>query len=119
MLTQAGAAVPADGEWFDLFDLTIEARERAYRRLWASKTTDQLRRRARVGRVPLGRSSSAPGDETQLTVYWRALLRPDRIYAVFNHLRAADGAQAWQVDSWPQAASTRRNHWQEGESGRD
>jgi hypothetical protein len=43
-----------------------------------------------------------PGGRLDLSYAWYALRRPDRQYAVFNHLLTADGHKVAQVDGWPQ-----------------
>lgn len=109
--------VPVSGTaWHDLFTFTVEARDRHYRAPLAIR-----RRAATFGGVlelvgyKLGNPTLRAGGVTELTVYWRAMQRPDRLYAVFNHLRGADGASVWQADSWPQAGVYTTNHWLEGE----
>ena len=37
------------------------------------------------------------------------------IYAVFNHVVAADGALVAQADGWPQGGRVLTNQWQAGE----
>lgn len=115
LLTRDGSPLPAGGGWFSLFSLTIEARGRDYRAPLSIQ-----RKETAFGDVlsllgyRLG-PKLRPGSAAQLTVYWRAEKRPDRIFAVFNHLRAADGTTVWQEDSWPQAGIYTTNHWLEGE----
>jgi len=50
-------------------------------------------------------------ETTELTEYWQAQRSPDRIYAVFNHLKAEDGTLIWQKDSWPQSGTYTTNYW--------
>lgn len=115
LVAQDGTPV-ANGAWLALADFTVEARDRHYRAPLIIH-----RREATFGDTlelvgyRLGRARLGAGEETQLTVYWRAAQRPDRLLAVFNHLRGMDGRPVWQQDSWPQAGVYTTNHWLEGE----
>lgn len=55
------------------------------------------------------------GETVELTEYWETQRAPDRIYAVFNHLKAADGTLIWQKDSWPRSGTYTTNFWVAGE----
>jgi 4-amino-4-deoxy-L-arabinose transferase-like glycosyltransferase len=105
-----------DEPWFEVFDVAIEARERR------SRPPLLIRRvKAKFGDVfqlegyRLEPSRLQRGTEAKLTIYWRALQAPQRIYAAFNHLRLDDGTVVWQEDSWPQSGVHTTDHWLEGE----
>ena len=56
-----------------------------------------------------------PGGQLHLTYAWYARTRPTAIYAVFNHLMAADSALVGQADGWPQEGRMLTTQWQAGE----
>ena len=56
-----------------------------------------------------------PGGQLHVTYAWYAKKRPAEIYAVFNHLMAADGAVAARADGWPQEGRMLTTQWQAGE----
>jgi hypothetical protein len=108
--------VTLQGEWGDLFIVQVEVKARDYRPPLRRQRAD-----ARFGEIlrlrgyRLSQSTLHPGASADLTVYWQALQRPDRIYAVFNHLRSSDATMIWQQDSWPQAGIYTTDHWLKGE----
>ena len=102
--------------WHDLFTLQVEARRRIYHPpLFITHASVNFGGILRLRGYQLERKEVYPGDQVQLTVYWEALQRPDRVYAVFNHLRSSQGELVWQGDSWPQAGIYTTNHWLKGE----
>nr|HID13192.1 hypothetical protein [Anaerolineae bacterium] len=56
-----------------------------------------------------------PGGAVKLTLYWQALRRIDRMYAVFNHLIGPDETLVGQIDSWPQGGAYPTLYWLPGE----
>ncbi len=56
-----------------------------------------------------------PGGEIRVTYFWYARTHPTAIYAVFNHLLAADNTLVAQVDGWPQGGRMLTTQWQPGE----
>ncbi len=56
-----------------------------------------------------------PGGQLRVTYAWYATTQPTAIYAVFNHLAAADGSLAAQADGWPQEGRMLTTQWQAGE----
>jgi len=56
-----------------------------------------------------------PGGSLELTLYWKALRRMERIYAVFNHLVGPDGTLWAQQDGWPQQGTYHTSQWLPGE----
>ena len=56
-----------------------------------------------------------PGGQLRVTYAWYARSQPTAIYAVFNHLVAADGSMAAQADGWPQGGRMLTTQWQAGE----
>ncbi len=56
-----------------------------------------------------------PGGQLRVTYAWYARTQPTIIYAVFNHLVAADGSMAAQADGWPQEGRMLTTQWQAGE----
>ncbi len=63
--------------------------------------------------------TARPGGQLDLTYAWYALRRPDRQYAVFNHLLTADGQPITQVDGWPQGGVLLTTQWRPGEYVQD
>jgi hypothetical protein len=59
--------------------------------------------------------SVCPGERIQVDYAWYAAERPSAIYAVFNHLVAADEMMVTQVDGWPQEGRLLTTQWQQGE----
>jgi len=100
---------------FSLFDLVVERRP-TLRRLPGGLTRVQADLGAEVGlrgyRVD---GDARPGGQLQLTYAWYARTRPTAIYAVFNHLIAADGSPVAQQDGWPQEGRVLTTQWQPGE----
>lgn len=58
---------------------------------------------------------AVPGGQLELSYGWYALKRPLHVYAVFNHLVAADDTVIAQVDGWPQGGRLLTSQWQPGE----
>lgn len=115
LVAQDGTPV-ANETWRELADFTVEARDRHYRGpLFIHRREATFGDTLELVGYRLGQARLRAGEETRLTVYWRAARQPDRLLAVFNHLRAADGGSIWQQDSWPQAGVYTTNHWLEGE----
>jgi len=56
-----------------------------------------------------------PGGQIHVAYAWYARTQPAAIYAVFNHLVAADGSMAAQADGWPQEGRMLTTQWQTGE----
>jgi len=56
-----------------------------------------------------------PGGQLGLTYAGHARVHPTAIYAVFNHLVAADGTLVAQADGWPQEGRMLTIQWQAGE----
>lgn len=109
------AAATQDG-WYDLFSVTIEARTRRFHPpLLLRGKSAEFGGLLRLEGYTLRPPRLSAGDSAGLTVYWRSLEQTQRVYAVFNHLRAIDGTVVWQEDSWPQAGIYTTNHWLAGE----
>ena len=68
--------------------------------------------------VSASSSTIGPGDELALTLFWRALDRPDVDYTVFAHLLDGDGNKVAQHDWQPRDAIGLRpaTTWRAGES---
>ncbi len=111
--------VSMQGEWADVAVVQIEERARAYAPpLFITSRDVQLGDMLRLRGYQLSAARAHPGESLQLTVYWQALRRTDRTYAVFNHLRRRrdnDQELVWQQDSWPQAGIYTTQHWLPGE----
>lgn len=58
---------------------------------------------------------ACPGERIQVDYAWHAVKRPSAIYAVFNHLVAADEVTVAQADGWPQNGRLLTTQWQPGE----
>ncbi len=108
-------SVVEGGQSLALADVTIEGRP-VLRRLPSSAL------RAEVdfgGEVTLRgyrvEGEARPGGELHLTCYWFARAQPTDIYAVFNHLVAADGTIVAQADAWPQEGRMLTTQWQPGD----
>jgi mannosyltransferase len=100
---------------FPLFDVIIEGRP-VLRRLPAQMTPLQADFGDQVGlRGYRIEGNPRPDSQLRLNYTWYARTRPTAIYAVFNHLIAADGTMAAQVDGWPQEGRLLSTQWQEGE----
>jgi len=98
-----------------LFDITIEGRP-IMRRLPAGVTPTQVDFGEEIGlRGYHVEGDARPGGEVRVTYVWFARTRPTAIYAVFNHLVAADGTMAAQADGWPQEGRMLTIQWQKGE----
>jgi hypothetical protein len=100
---------------FPLFDIIVEGRP-VLRRLPAQMAPLQVDFGDEVGlRGYHIEGNPRPGDQLRLGYTWYARARPTAIYAVFNHLAAADGTIVAQVDGWPQGGRLLSTQWQEGE----
>lgn len=92
----------AGSQRLHLGTLTVEARP-MLRRLPRGLTAVQVDFGDQIGLRGYRIDGEArPGGQLELTYAWYALRRPDRQYAVFNHLLTADGQKIAQVDGWPQ-----------------
>jgi mannosyltransferase len=100
---------------FPLFDVTVEGRS-VLRRLPRGLRPIQVDFGEEVGlrgyRVEGG---GHPGGQLRVTYAWYARARPTAIYAIFNHLLAADGTLVAQADGWPQGGRMVSTQWQAGE----
>jgi hypothetical protein len=99
----------------DLFRIRIEGRDVLRRLPW-----DLNRTRVSFGDAVELRGyqvngEAQPGGELHLTYAWHARVQPPEIYAVFNHLVAADGTQVAQADGWPQEGRQLSTQWQPGD----
>jgi len=103
---------------FSLFNVTVESRP-VLRRLPARLTPMQADFGPNGNEIGLRgyrvEGDPRPGGQLYLTYAWYAKTRPTAIYAVFNHLVAADGALAAQADGWPQEGRMLTTQWQAGE----
>lgn len=100
---------------FPLFDIVVESRP-VSRRLPAGLTPIQADFGEEVGlRGYRVQGELHPGGQLYLTYAWYAKTRPTAIYAVFNHLMAADGTLVAQADGWPQEGRMLSIQWQAGE----
>jgi 4-amino-4-deoxy-L-arabinose transferase-like glycosyltransferase len=108
--------ITLEGEWADLFIIQVEAKARDYRPPLRRQRADaQFGEILRLRGYRLSQATLHPGISAELTIYWQALQRPDRIYAAFNHLRGDNTTMIWQQDSWPQAGIYTTDHWLKGE----
>lgn len=105
-----------EGTWGTIDTIEVKKRSQNYR-------PPLFRRRANVALGDVLRfrgyriesTKVKAGEAVELTEYWEAQRSPDRIYAVFNHLKAEDGTLIWQEDSWPQSGTYTTNFWVAGE----
>jgi len=106
----------AEGDPFRvLFEITIEQRP-VLRQLPGGLTPIQADFGAEIGlRGYRVEGDIRPGGRLHITYAWYARTRPKIIYAIFNHLRAADGSLAAQVDGWPQGGRMLTTQWRPGE----
>ena len=106
------------GSTFYLFNVTIEDRP-VLRRLPARLAPIQADFGPNGNEVGLRgyrvEGTPRPGGQLHLTYAWYAKTRPTAIYAVFNHLVAADGTMVAQADGWPQEGRMLTTQWQAGE----
>jgi hypothetical protein len=65
------------------------------------------------------KGDARPGGELKITYAWLARTQPTEIYAVFNHLVAANGIRVAQADGWPMEGRLLTTQWQQGEYIRD
>jgi hypothetical protein len=99
-----------------LFDVGVEARPRRYRPPPMQHRLDVvLGDDMRLLGYDLADRSVRQGDAVELTLYWQALRRMDRVYAMFNHLVGPDGTTVAQVDSWPEGGMYPTVQWLPGE----
>lgn len=104
-----------------LFDAEIEARPRRYRPPATSQPVGILlggsagQEKVELMGYNLSSDSVRPGKSVELTLYWKALQRMERVYAVFNHLVAPDGTRLSQKDGWPREGTYHTNQWLPGE----
>ncbi len=104
-----------------LFEGKLESRPRRYRapamdhRTGAVFGTGPDQRTVELLGYDLIGAPIAPGDSVEVTLYWKTLQRMDRVYAVFNHLVAADGEMLAQQDGWPRQGTYHTTHWLPGE----
>ncbi len=111
-----GAAVPLSGEWADIFVIQVEERDRSYHPpLFRQRADVRFGDVLRLRGYHISQKTLRTGESTTLTVYWQTQQRPDRIYAAFHHLKAADGTMIWHEDTWPQAGIYTTQHWLAGE----
>jgi len=95
-----------------LFEVQVEARPRRYRPPAMEHHLDAvLGDDVRLLGYDLVATSIKPGGAVELTLYWQALRRIDRMYSVFNHLAGLDGAVIVQADSWPQGGAYPTLYW--------
>jgi hypothetical protein len=59
----------------------------------------------------LSSANVEPGDEIELTLYWKALSEMDRIYAAFIHLISPDNILMAQRDKWLGGGTYHTTHW--------
>jgi hypothetical protein len=64
-------------------------------------------------------SSLRPGDNLQLTLFWRALSKMDRDYTVFTHLVDGEGRTWGQKDNPPVDGFYPTTYWEPGDIVRD
>ncbi len=108
--------VSSDNDWAELFTFTVEARKHNYvPPLWIRRRDVRFGNVLRLRGYRLERETVQAGGSVKLTVYWQALEKPPKIYAVFNHLRAPDNTGVWHGDSWPQAGLYTTEHWRKNE----
>jgi hypothetical protein len=105
-----------DGTWGSIDTVRIQKAARKYhapffRHRVNAKLGDVLRLRG----YRIESNEIQAGETVELTEYWEAQRSPDRIYALFNHLKAEDGTLIWQEDSWPQSGTYTTNFWVAGE----
>jgi hypothetical protein len=100
---------------FDLFRVRIEGREVLRHLPWGLARTEVEFGDTVSLRGYRIEGEAQPGGELQLTYAWYARAQPLEIYAVFNHLVAADGTQIAQADGWPQEGRQLSTQWQPGD----
>jgi hypothetical protein len=99
-----------------LFDVQVEARLRRYHPPPMQHRLDVvLGDDVRLLGYDLADRSVRQGDAVELTLYWQALRRIDRVYAMFNHLVSPDGTVVAQVDRWPEGGMYPTVQWLPGE----
>jgi len=67
----------------------------------------------------LDRTSAAPGEAFELTLYWKALRDLDTNYSVFTHVLGAQQSIWAQMDSWPLGGDAPTATWKKGQVIRD
>lgn len=106
---------PSGDSAFPLFNITIDPRP-VLRRLPGGMTRVEADFGEEVGlRGYRVEGDPRPGGEVRVAYVWYARTRPTAIYAVFNHLLAADNTLVAQVDGWPQGGRMLTTQWQPGE----
>jgi hypothetical protein len=104
------------GTEVSLFEVQIEARPRLYRPPAMDHRVDAvLGDDVRLLGYDLAAASVRPGDSVKLTLYWQALRRIERMYAVFCHLVDPAGTVVTQADGWPQDGAYPTLQWLPGE----
>jgi hypothetical protein len=100
---------------FPLFNVSVENRP-VLHRLPVELNPIQVDFGAEVGlRGYRVEGDPRPGGQLRLTYAWYARTGPTAIYAVFNHVVAADGTLVAQADGWPQEGRMLTTQWQAGE----
>jgi 4-amino-4-deoxy-L-arabinose transferase-like glycosyltransferase len=67
----------------------------------------------------LDRTSAAPGEAFNLTLYWKALRDLDTNYSVFTHVLGEQQSIWAQMDSWPLRGDAPTATWKKGQVIRD
>jgi hypothetical protein len=63
----------------------------------------------------LDREAVCPGEALRVTLYWRALARPDQDYSLYIHLVGWNGERVGQRDSYPGGGAYPTRLWQPGD----
>ncbi|MBN1259329.1 MAG: hypothetical protein JXB35_01495, partial [Anaerolineae bacterium] len=106
----------AEAPWKELLTVAVETRERTWRPpLFRHRSNVRFADVLRLRGYRVSDRELRPGETATLAVYWQAQTNPDRVYAVFNHLRNADNVTVWQQDSWPQGGYYTTDRWVQGE----
>jgi len=112
---------PISGKEMMLFRFNVETRSRRYRAPRMGQEINAVfgatedRRDLRLLGYDLQSTLVEPGDQVDLTLYWKTMRSMDRIYAVFNHLVAPDGTMLAQQDAWPAVEGSYTDQWVPGE----
>lgn len=105
-----------DESWASIDFIQIKGVERRYRPPLFHRSADvRFGDVLRLRGYRIASTEVKAGETVELTEYWETQRAPDRIYAVFNHLKAADGTLIWQKDSWPRSGTYTTNFWVAGE----
>lgn len=104
-----------DGTALDVGQITVRARERAFR---AGRISHPLS-------VTLGGEIKLlgydwdgpprPGQTVRLVLYWQALREMDTPYTVFTHIVGPGETPAGQKDNWPRSGDYPTTFWMQGE----